>query len=355
MKICKIADLTGEEILDKAIMTSDYQILLSEGTKLRKEYIERLEALGITEVYIKEEIPTEEVVILKNEIEENFKDKVKAVIEKHTYSHSDELVELSKTADNIIDNLLKEEEVIEKIYDIKERNSDIYEHSINICSIAILVALKMNISQRKIHDIGVACLLHDLGLRYITVNYTDRNIEELSEMELAEYMKHPIYGYSALKNEPWISEISKNIILYHHEHLDGSGYPLKAVDIPVEVRIVTICEVFDEMICGIGCRRFKVYEAIEHLKEYKDILFDGEIVDVFLKLTAVYPAGSYVLTSQGEIGIVLRQNKNYPDKPFIKIIYDNKGERIQNDLVKDLSTEENLFIEKVVEDIRKIK
>lgn len=352
MKIYKIADLSGGEILAKAIMTSDYQVLLSEGTILRKEYIERLYDLGITEVCIKEDVFTEEVVIFKNEIGENFKVKVKAVIEKHTYSHSDELVELSKTADIIIDNLLEEEEVIEKIYDIKERSSDIYEHSINICSLAIITSLKMNIPQKKIHDIGVACLLHDLGLRYITMEYTDRDIEDLSDLEMTEYKKHPIYAYSALKKEPWISELSKNIILYHHERMDGSGYPLKAVDIPIEVKIVNICEVFDEMICGIGCKRVKVYEAIQHLKENKDILYDASIVDIFLKLTAVYPAGSYVLTSQGEIGIVLRQNKTHPDKPFIKIIYDDKGERVQHDLVRDLSTEENVFIEEVVENIK---
>lgn len=352
MKVCKITELSGGEVLAKPIMTFDYQILLSEGTRIRKDYIERLQCLGIREVCIKDDLSTQEVVILKNEIEENFKGKVKEVIEKHTYSHSEKLVELSKTADNIIDNLLEEEEVIEKIYDIKERKSDIYEHSINICSLAILLALKMNIAHKKIHDIGVACLLHDLGLRYITVDYTDRDMDELSDMELAEYKKHSIYGYSALKNEPWISELSKNIILYHHEYLNGSGYPLKAVDIPTETKIVSICEAFDEMICGIGCRRVKVYEAIEHLKKYKNILYDGEMVDMFLKLTAVYPAGSYVLTNRGEVGIVLRQNKNYPDKPFIKIIFDQKGETVLHDIVKDLSIEKNIFIEKVMEGIK---
>lgn len=352
MKICKIADLSGEEILAREIMTSDYQILLSGGTRLRKEYIQRLQDLGITEVYIKDDIYTQEVVILKMELEKNFKDKVKALIEKHTYSHSNELVELSKTADTIIDNLLEEEEVIEKIYDLKERSSDIYEHSINVCFLAIITSLKMKVSQKKIHDIGVACLLHDLGLRYITVDYTDKDVNELSEAELAEYKKHPVYGYSALKYESWISELSKNIILHHHEHIDGSGYPLKAVGISKEVKIVNVCEEFDEMISGIGHKRLKVYEAIEHLKKNKNIKYDASIVNVFLKITAVYPAGSYVLTSRGEIGIVLRQNKNHPDKPYIKIVYDEKGERIQQDIVKDLSTDKNIFIEKVVENIK---
>lgn len=352
MKVCKIDDLSGGEILARALMTPDYQVLLSEGTKLRKDYIVKLKELGINELYIYDEEKTEEVVILKNELEKNFKDKVKTIIEKHTYTQSKELVELSKTADIIITNLLEEEEVIEKIYDIKERSCDVYEHSITICSLAILTALKMKIPHYKIHDIGVACLLHDLGLRYLTIDYTNQNLNELSDVELSEYKKHPVYAYSALKNETWISEMSKNIILYHHERLDGQGYPLRSANIPLEARIVNICEAFDEMICGIGSKRVKVYEAIKHLKENKNILYDGEIVDIFLEFTAVYPAGSYVLTNEGETGIVLRQNKSYPDKPFIKIIFDKKGERVQLDVVKDLATEENIFIVDVMENIK---
>lgn len=356
MRVCKIQDLLGEEILARAVMTPDYQVLLSVGTRLRKDYVEKLNELGIKEVYVKsedeEEAETQEVVILKNEIEESFKKNVKKVIEKHTYSHSEELVELSKTADNIISNLLEEDEVIEKIYDIKERSSDIYEHSISTCSMAILVSLKMKVPQHKIHDIGVASLLHDLGLRYLTIENINQDLNHLSEIELAEYKKHPVYGYSALRNEPWISEESKKIVLYHHERLDGSGYPLRATDIPLEAKIVSVCDTFDEMICGIGCERVKVYEAILHLKEFKNILYDGTIVDVLLEFTAVYPAGSYVMTSEGEVGIVLRQNKNSPDKPFIKIIYDKKGERVQQDVVKDLLMEENVYIEKEMENIK---
>jgi len=351
MRIQKITELNGGEILAKMVMTSDYTVLLSEGTKLRKEYIDKLKELGIKEVVVEDKIDTEEVKILKDETGKNFKDKVKDIIEKHTYRHSKELVELSKTADNIIDNLLKEEEVIERIYDIKERSSDIYEHSINICSLAILVSLKMKIPQSKIHDIGVGCLLHDLGLRYITVNYTNRSIEEFSEAELAEYKKHPIYGYSALQNESWMSDLSKNIILYHHEHINGSGYPLKVTSLPFEVKIVNICEQFDEMICGIGYRRRKVYDAIQYLKKNRNIYYDGTILDIFLDFAAVYPAGSYVLTNDGEIGIVVKQNKNHSDKPVIKILYDKSGNKISYNLIRNLLTEDRISIKKVIENI----
>lgn len=348
MKLCKVDDLIGTEILAKDVLTLEYRILLSAGTHLKPEYIEKLKELNVREVYIKEEEPdTKEVVILKEEVEKSFKSKVKSILEKHTYSHNENLIELCQTADTIITNILEEDEVVEKIYDIKERSSDIYEHSINLCSLATIVALKMGLSQKMVHDIGVSCLLHDLGLRYLQVPYENKNLEELTEFETVEYKKHPVYGYSALRDENWISETSKNMILYHHERLDGSGYPLRTTDISQECRIIQICDAFDEMICGIGCERTKVYEAVRYLRNNKDIKFDGKIVDIFLEFTAVYPAGTVVRTSEGETGVVLYQNRQYPDRPVIRITKDRN--KMAVDVVKDLAEYNDLYIEEVIE------
>ena len=348
MKVCNVEELVGEEILAKDVFTAEYMILLSMGTQLKKEYIEKLKELQVKEVWIEESEPNaKRVLILKEEVEESFKYKVKSILEKHTYSHNEELEELCTTADRIITNILEEEEVVKQIYDIKARSSDIYEHSISICSLATVVALKMGIPKHIIHDIGVSCLLHDLGLRYLTIEYTDIDLAELPESECAEYKKHPIYGYTALRGENWISNASKNMILYHHERLDGSGYPLKATDISKESRIIQVCDAFDEMICGIGCKRVKVNEAIEYLRKNKYTKFDSEIVDLFLEFTAVYPAGTIVRTSEREVGVVLYQNKEFPDRPVLRIMKDKDGNSV--DVVKDLIEVNHVYIEDVID------
>lgn len=350
MKLCKTSDLKGGEILAKAILTPEFQVLLSDGIALRPEYIEKIKELGVANVYIKEdEIKTREVVLLKSDIEDNFRNKVKNIIEKHTYSKNSELVELCKTADNIITNILQEEELVEKIFDIKERSSDIYEHSISICSLATLTALKLKLDRKSIHDLGVACLLHDIGLRYLTIDYIDQDINMLSGVELTEYKKHPVYGYSALQNEGWISELSKNIILYHHERMDGSGFPLKVKDIPYEAKIVNVCDAFDEMICGIGCCRQKVYKAVEFLKSFKGSRFDEKIVDAFLEFTAVFPSGSRLLLSDGSIGSVLHQNNGFPDRPVVQMIKDKDGSSVSEEKIVDLIKINHIFVEKVLE------
>lgn len=348
MKVYDVEELTGTEILAREVITPEYQVLLSAGTQLKKEYIEKLKELDIMEVWVEEDNTRDKrVLILKEEVREHFKIKVRSILEKHTYSHNEELQELCYTADRIITNILEEDKVVEQIYDIKGRNSDIYEHSISVCSMATVVALKMNIPKHIIHDIGVGCLLHDLGLRYLTIDYTELDFSELPESEYAEYKKHPIYGYTALRGENWISNASKNMILYHHECLDGSGYPLKASDISRECSIVQICDLFDEMICGIGCKRVKVHEAIEYIKNFRNIKFDAKIVDVFLELVAVYPAGTTVMTNEQEVGIVIYQNKEFPNRPALRIIKDKEGNSV--DVIKDLIKVNNVYIEKVID------
>ena len=348
MIVRKVEELVGNEVLARDLTTWDYQTILPEEAVIRVDYIEKLKELGIKEVCIHEEEESHECLILKTDIEHSAKKKVKENHEKHTYKHNGNLVELSKTADNIISNILEKDQVIERVYDIKQRNADIYEHSISICSLAILTALKMELPSEKIHDIGVACLLHDIGLRYLPHDFFNKNLDELSEYEIAEYKKHPIYGYSALKDENWLSEASKLIILLHHERINGSGYPLKTKDIPLECLIVSVCDVFDEMICGINCKRIKVHEAIEFLKFYKDKKFDGRVVDVFLNFTAVYPVGTHVLTSEGEIGVVVGQNKDFQDRPILRIIQNRDGSKVKKEIIKNLVKVQNLFIEKVI-------
>lgn len=343
-------ELTGNEILARDILTDDFLTILPKGAVLKPEYINKLKELDIKEVYVKEdEKRAEEVAILKAEVEHNVKEKVKDILERHTYQHNQELMALCETADNIIVNIIEEDEVAEQVFDIKERNADIYEHSLSICTMAVLTALKLKLSQDVIHHIGVGCLLHDIGLRYLTIDFNNQNISNLSAEDLKEYKKHPVYGYSALKNENWISDLSKNIILYHHERLDGSGYPLHATAIDEAIEIVNVCDTFDEFICGIGCKKIKVYEAIEYLKAYRNIKFSSRVIDTFLEFTAVYPVGTKVLTNEKETAVVIRQNKEFSDRPVLRILTDADGNPVEEERIKDMVKIHHIFIEKVME------
>lgn len=347
-KLISLNELEGGEVLAADVMNEDYQILLSAGTSLKPEYVEKLRELDVAWVRIESE-ETEEFTILKKEVKESCLNKVKDVLAHHTYNNNSELMEINLAAEEVIQNILEDEQAVETVYEIKERTPDIYEHSLNVCSMAILTGIKLELSRDVINDIGTASLLHDLGLRYITVNYINTDISSLNEKEQEEYRKHTVYGYTAVLHEQWISERAKRILLFHHEKKGGIGYPLHANDIPIECQVLGICETFDELICGIGYVPVKVPEAIEFIRAVKGNLFDEKVTDAFFQFIAAYPVNSVIELSDGSQGIVVSQNKGFPERPVVRLTKDCYGNDCSVETIVDLVKVQNVVIECVLE------
>lgn len=350
MKRCNISKINGGERLAAPIMTNNYQVLLAEGTVLQKEYLDKIKQLGITEVSIWEEEAEEKEKLnsFKTDVQDKIKSQVKNVLERHIYQENNELQQLNNTAEIIIEEILNEENVVGQMIEIRNRSADIYEHSINCCALSVILGLRLGLSQEVLHAIGVGCLLHDIGLRFISVNYENIEQTDMPENQRMEYRKHSIYGYSSLEKENWLDDISKKIILSHHERLDGSGYPFRSKKIQDEISIVSICDVFDEMVSGIGCRQTKVYEAIEYLKTFKNVRFNGKIIDEFLKIVAFYPIGSQVVLNTGETAVVIGQNKGFPERPVVRIVKDKDSTQLKETHVRNLMQDNYVFIEQVI-------
>ena len=293
-------------------------------------------------------LPLEEITILKEDVQEQVKSKIKDILELHVYQKTEGLKKLSETAQNIIEDILEDDAVVEKVYDVKERSADIYEHSLQVCTIATLIALKLGLSEKEVYDISVSSLIHDLGLRYLVVRYEDQDINLLPAKEQEEYKKHSIYGYTAIKNEDWLSDTAKEIVLNHHEHKDGSGFPLGTDLVSRMTQIVGVCDEFDELICGVGKARVRVHEAINLIRNYSGIWFDDDIVAAFLQLIAVYPVGSRVKTNKNETAIVMRQNAHFPERPVLRIVEDKFGQVIQGERIVDLIKDTTVVIQSVI-------
>lgn len=394
MKLVTVEDLREGDIIASDVLLEDYTVVLSKGTVIKTQYIDKLRELEVFTVYIeerqeKEEVKTppkppvtakkteeklpvtptstaktlapqtppqkktkklsmEKVTILRDDVEEQVKNKIKDILELHIYQQTEGLQKIAETAQNIITDILEEEEVVEKVYDVRERSADIYEHSLQVCTIATLIALKLGMNKKQVYDISVGSLIHDLGLRYLVVRYEDQDINLLPAKDQEEYKKHPIYAYTAVKNETWLSDNAKDIILNHHERKDKSGYPLGTDLVSRMTQIVGVCDEFDELICGVGKARVRVHEAINNIRNYSGIWYDSDIVSAFLQLIAVYPVGSRVKTNRGELGIVMRQNPHFPERPVLRIIEDKYGQAIHAEIIVDLIKDTSVVIQQVI-------
>ncbi len=339
MKLVSIEDLKENDVIADPVMTNDFQILLARGTVLKADYIDKLKDLGIQEVFIEDKDENSKKILKKSvrtveELQAEFvfiknecANKVRDTLKYHIYDQENKLSELKQSVDEILDDILSCPEVLENVCELRDRKSDIYEHTLSMCVLAMLTALRMHMKREEIKQLGTAALLHDLGLRYTTMRYENVELSSLSVKEQEEYKKHTVYGYSAVSEAEWLSGQEKKMILFHHDNLAGQGYPLHSDRLSILTQILAVCEIIDEMTCGIGYRKRKIWEVLFYLDEIKGTFYYDKIIDTIRGFIAAYPEGTKLVLDDGSIGIVVSQGEKDPMKPVVQIIH--KGEKLK--------------------------
>lgn len=348
MRIISLDTVKGDELLAKDVITASDSLLLPAGTIVKLEYVKKLKELNVEYIYIDDEIA--QGVNLTSSLELQIKDQcqeaVRDILVKYSYHNENELEDIKVVADEIMFDIMEEPQVIYNLSSIRSKRESTYSHSLNVCALSVILAFKLKIPKTKIRDIAIGCLLHDIGYTYLPEDLYNLNAETCSEKELKELKKHIIYGYTAIEKMNWLSPISKDIIISHHERLDGSGYPfhLKEERIKIGSKIAAVCDEFDSKVYGNFTTKMKVYDAIDYIVSQAGLLFDFSVVKAFVASVAAYPTGALVITNQGEKGIVLRQNAQCPTRPVIRIIEDKEGKMPERWIEKNLTTELTLFI-----------
>lgn len=342
MRIRAVSKLIGGEILAEAILTREKEILIPKGTELKSEYIPLIQSLEIESLMLEdpyEDYEKPHFIIQENSIKK-YTESVRKLMEGHIYHENDKSLKIFEV---IANDIVKEinNSTAEAILDMKERSSNLYEHTIMVTLLSVLVGKKLKLDEQRLYNLALGCLLHDIGLRYVTIPYEDRDLTTVEPAEMFEYKKHTILGYSALQDEKWIPQISRKMILSHHENMEGTGFPMKQKYKETECRIIQACDAFDCYISGMECKRMSVQKALDIIIGNAGKKYDKAVVDNLVSTVAKYPVGTTVKTNVEERGVVISQTVD-PENPIIMILNtDECSER-------NLMLEENISILGVV-------
>ncbi len=164
----------------------------------------------------------------------------------------------------------------------------LYTHSLNTCLYGISLARKaLGISKKDaLERFGPGFLLHDIGKLKIPREVLDKE-DSLDDDEWTIIQRHPAEGLRMVKEFIMIPSESEQIILYHHERLDGSGYPygLKGEDIPIGARICAIVDEFDALSTRRPFRDRKTsFDAFLTMKKEVGRGLDEDLFRAFLYL-----------------------------------------------------------------------
>lgn len=124
------------------------------------------------------------------------------------------------------------------------------DHGILVANLAYRLAKELGYSQEFCEKMADAGILHDIGKMKISGYLYGRRKNVLKIEEIKYVRKHPALGYDFLTKENIVDEESRQMILHHHENVDGSGYPdnMKGDDIPIGSRILRISDVYSALV-----------------------------------------------------------------------------------------------------------
>jgi putative nucleotidyltransferase with HDIG domain len=200
-------------------------------------------------------------------------------------------------------------------------------HSLNVAVVAMLIGRTMGMSETDMQDLGVGALLHDVG-----------------KIDVPDRLRHAEDGFSAAETNGYRDHVAKgvlqghrmglnagalSVIAQHHEHADGSGFPMKlAADrLSLGARIVAIVNRYDNL-CNPGGRSMALtpHEAVSMMFAQARSRFDPPVLNAFIRMMGVYPAGSLVQLTDDRFAMVVGVNSSRPLKPRV-LVHGTPGQR----------------------------
>jgi len=316
------------EILGRNIITNSGSVLLRTGVILNKQYINKLKELGVFYVYLEDDrledisVEDEKLSDLKAITMKNMAKIMKNVIVGNKRRTKDSL----SVVTDLVNHIIEMGDVNKSLYDIQTFDNSSYLHSIDTGIMAIFLGISMNLSESELKELGIGAILHDVGKTKIDKNIITK-IGKLTDEEFKEIKMHPIYGKRILENDFSMSSEVLKAVEHHHERVDGSGYPygLTKNQISKFAKIIGVCDVYNAARndrCYL--EQFNPSDAYELILAGCGINFDEEVVSNFKKTFSVFPLGICLKLSNGVEGYVIKQNKDFPDRPVIRVLYENE-------------------------------
>ncbi|QIB26878.1 HD-GYP domain-containing protein [Caloranaerobacter azorensis] len=351
MKLIAVESLTQGMRVAKPVYKSNGSVLLSEGMVIKDIYIQKLKALNIKQIYVYDDEDNQNII--KRDTRDKAKDLVKNVINELNVSSEVHIDEIIIIVNQIIEEILSKDELFIRLEEIRAVDEYTFGHSVNVSVLSIITGACLGYTKEKLKELGIGAMLHDIGKVRVPNSILNKP-DKLTKQEFHEIKKHTIYGYEILKTIKDISETSRIIALYHHERVDGQGYPLsiKGDEIHEFAKIVSIADVYDALTSDrVYKKRIKNYQAVEYLLSMRGHQFDYNITKIFINNIALYSIGEGVILNTGEKGVVIKVNRDFPTRPVIRILYDSKGDRLAKPTDVDLMFENSKVIIDTVDDI----
>lgn len=226
-------------------------------------------------------------------------------------------------------------------------------HSLNTCILSLLMGKELNLEREQMVPLGLGSLFHDIGERLVPmkVKFCEVGMKMQADNEMRKM--HPDKGLEWMQRFAGVPSEASDIIIQHHERMNGSGYPkgLSGEAIGLLSQIVMVADDYDEM-CNavVPENRRTPHEALSLI--YRSFLgnsspkYAEDVVQALIRALTVYPPGTFIQLSDESYGVVTSINSQNPLRPLVMLY--TPEEFNHEAMIMDLLKEGHLEIQKVV-------
>ena len=242
----------------------------------------------------------------------------------------------------LVEKMLGEQEVCIRLLS-NAAGDQASAHALNVTIVSLLMGRTFGLSESDMLDLGVGAMLHDIGKLDLHERVRHRD-DHLSGTELRSYEEHVALGVGHAR-KMGLSPGATLVIAQHHEHADGSGFPLRLNTdrMTAAARIVSLVNRYDDL-CNphVASRALTPHESLSLLFAQGQSKFDTAILGAFIRMMGVYPAGSTVQLTDDRFALVVGVNSMRPLKPRV-LVYDASVPHDEA-LILDLETTQGVGI-----------
>lgn len=231
---------------------------------------------------------------------------------------------VSACAGPVVDSVLRNPDACVWLARLRDEDSYTHRHAAGACVWATALGRQLGLPRIDLQRLALGALLFDVGkLRIPQPLLTKR--ERLTRGEFELLKSHVDFGMELLQNTGALHRSVAEMVQHHHERHGGHGYPggLKGEAIPVMARIAAIVDCYD----AITSQRpyappISPSNAVKKLYAWRDIDFQADLVEEFIQAIGIYPAGTLVELSNGEVGVVLAEYRTRRLRPNLLMLLD---------------------------------
>ncbi len=252
-----------------------------------------------------------------------------------------DVVRIKRSVEPMIDSISRNPDACIWLARLKQQDKYTYQHSLGASIWAVALGRQLGLPRADLRSLAIGGLLFDVGKLRVDPDLlnTDR---QLSPEELREVRNHVLYGVEMIGETGLMNTDVIAMITHHHERHNGSGYPqgLSGDAIPIFARIAAIVDCYDAITSHRAyARAISPSTAIKMLYDAKDVDFQAELVEEFIQAVGIYPAGTLVELSSGEVAVVVAEYRTRRLRPRVMVLLDSNKQPLSSVRTVDLLTE----------------